>query len=34
MNRSALKQGMGEWFLVALLLVLGALIVILHILHR
>jgi len=34
MNRSELKQGMAEWFLVALLAVLGVLIVILHILRR
>jgi hypothetical protein len=34
MNRSELKHGLGEWFLLAVLLVLGLLVVVLHILHR
>jgi hypothetical protein len=34
MNRSAPKEGLGEWLLLAVLLLLGALVVVLHVLHR
>jgi hypothetical protein len=34
MNRSTFKQELGERLLLALLLVLGVLVVIMHILHR
>jgi hypothetical protein len=34
MNRSTLKQELGERLLVAVLLVLGLLVVIMHLLHR
>jgi hypothetical protein len=34
MDRSELKHELGEWFLLAVLLVLGLLVVVLHILNR
>ena len=34
MSRIALKHGMGERFLLAVLLVLGALVIILRVFHR
>jgi hypothetical protein len=34
MNRSTFKQELGERLLLALLLVLGVLVVIMHVLHR
>jgi len=34
MNRSELKQGAGEWFLLGILLFLGFLVVVQFILHR
>jgi hypothetical protein len=34
MNRGTPKQGISEWFLLAVLLVLGASIIILHILRH
>jgi len=34
MNGSTPKQGLGEWFLLAILLLLGVLVVVMHILHR
>ena len=34
MNRSELKQGAGEWFLLGILLFLGLLVIVLHALRR
>jgi hypothetical protein len=34
MNRSTFKQELGERLLLALLLVLGVLVVVMHVLHR
>jgi hypothetical protein len=34
MNRSELKQGAGEWFVLGILLFLGLLLIVLHVLHR
>ena len=34
MNRSELKQELGEWFLLGILLFLGLLVIVLHVLHR
>jgi hypothetical protein len=34
MNGSTPKQGLGEWFLLVILLLLGVLVVVMHILRR
>ncbi len=34
MNGGTPKQGLGEWLLLAVLLLLGVLVVVMHILHR
>ncbi len=34
MNGSAPKQGLGEWLLLAVLLLLCVLVVVMHVLHR